>query len=184
MRIIKLDGITVNYGNEFLPSFREDRPTFNLIVYDNQGNELYAKQFSITYVILDKPMPESFTFEISIPHFDEGKIIKIYDLDGNEVLSIDLSTICDENNTCDNFENYFSCPKDCPSGSRDGVCDKVKDGKCDQDCAIPSLDQDCLQPTTTTTIPLEKPLKAIYSILLGMIVLVLIFLLLKTKVVK
>lgn len=40
-------------------------------------------------------------------------------------------------------ENYLTCPKDCPSGSRDGYCDKIADGRCDPDCG-PGEDQDCI----------------------------------------
>ncbi|MCK4491911.1 MAG: hypothetical protein KAU03_04755 [Candidatus Altiarchaeales archaeon] len=39
-------------------------------------------------------------------------------------------------------ENYLTCPKDCPSGSRDGYCDKVIDGRCDPDCRAEE-DPDC-----------------------------------------
>jgi len=39
-------------------------------------------------------------------------------------------------------ENYLTFPKDCPSGSRDGYCDKVPDGRCDPDC-LTEEDPDC-----------------------------------------
>lgn len=39
-------------------------------------------------------------------------------------------------------ENYKTCSQDCPSGSKDGYCDKVKDGICDPDCK-PEEDFDC-----------------------------------------
>ena len=44
---------------------------------------------------------------------------------------------------CEVGENYFNCPQDCPSGSLDGVCDKVPDGICDPDCHG-KYDPDCL----------------------------------------
>jgi len=31
-------------------------------------------------------------------------------------------------------ESTLTCPEDCPSGSPDGYCDKVKDSRCDPDC--------------------------------------------------
>ena len=46
------------------------------------------------------------------------------------------------NHICNARENYANCPKDCPSGGRDGYCDKKKDGRCDPDCK-PGLDPDC-----------------------------------------
>ncbi len=45
----------------------------------------------------------------------------------------------------DEGENYYTNPEDCPSGSEDGVCDLIEDGRCDPDCA-PEADSDCVQP--------------------------------------
>lgn len=39
-------------------------------------------------------------------------------------------------------ENYLTAPKDCPTGSKDGLCDLKKDGRCDPDCSI-GIDFDC-----------------------------------------
>lgn len=101
---------------------------------------------------------------------------------------------CISNGICeqDKGENYFTCPEDCPSGSRDGVCDLIKDGRCDSDCA-PGADADCLgstttsvSTTTTTTVILPKPSTPIYIyIIIAVIVIaVIIFLLSKIKVVR
>ena len=43
-------------------------------------------------------------------------------------------------------ENYTNCPQDCPSGGKDGYCDKAKDGRCDPDCAA-GEDADCAGPS-------------------------------------
>jgi putative hemolysin len=54
-------------------------------------------------------------------------------------------------------ENAQNCPQDCPSGTRDGACDALKDDRCDPDCTeqgTPEKDPDCSQaPTTTETAP-------------------------------
>lgn len=39
-------------------------------------------------------------------------------------------------------ENFGNCPQDCFSGSKDGYCDKVRDGICDPDCRLEE-DLDC-----------------------------------------
>ena len=39
-------------------------------------------------------------------------------------------------------ENHISCPGDCRSGYRDGLCDERKDGRCDPDC-LEVEDFDC-----------------------------------------
>ena len=53
-----------------------------------------------------------------------------------------LASLCG-NKACDSpQENYLTCPQDCPSGAKDGYCDKVKDARCDPDCAAGD-DIDC-----------------------------------------
>ena len=55
------------------------------------------------------------------------------------------SNRCNSNNLCEPpRENYKTCPQDCPSGSKDGYCDAVPDGKCDPDC-LHNEDIDCLK---------------------------------------
>lgn len=62
---------------------------------------------------------------------------------GKEELEEMEEKICVINRECEYpSENYFNCPQDCPSGSKDGVCDERTDGKCDPDCE-PGLDPDC-----------------------------------------
>ena len=39
-------------------------------------------------------------------------------------------------------ENYLTNPPDCPTGSKDGLCDLKRDGKCDPDC-LEGADSDC-----------------------------------------
>jgi hypothetical protein len=49
---------------------------------------------------------------------------------------------------CGAGENYANCPQDCASGSNDGVCDCVSDGKCDPDCTVEG-DSDCISANQT-----------------------------------
>jgi hypothetical protein len=102
-----------------------------------------------------------------------------------------IKVICNQNGICEpNLgENYFTCPEDCPSGSADGVCDLVKDGRCDPDCA-PGTDPDCLTITTigatTTTTPVGKPSSTIYIyiIIIAIVITVAVFFLLRIKTVR
>ena len=49
------------------------------------------------------------------------------------------------NGVCNANENHRSCPRDCPSGGRDGFCDEVGDDRCDPDCRG-EKDPDCASP--------------------------------------
>ncbi|MEM7827051.1 MAG: hypothetical protein QXQ40_02395 [Candidatus Aenigmatarchaeota archaeon] len=55
-----------------------------------------------------------------------------------------INILCNQNKKCELElgENYFNCPKDCPSGSADGICDLIKDKVCDPDCEA-YTDFDC-----------------------------------------
>ncbi len=62
-----------------------------------------------------------------------------YDQYGNTFYSnpVTIKIKCNLNGICEPSlgENYFNCA-DCPSGSKDGVCDLIDDGICDPDCEI------------------------------------------------
>lgn len=82
-----------------------------------------------------------FIDECTVCVFSNGTEIEVTKLMG---LSF-LETICGDN-ICGLPENHFNCPQDCPSGSSDLVCDKIKDGICDPDCILLNKtedDQDC-----------------------------------------
>lgn len=78
--------------------------------------------------------------------------------------TLSVKVLCKYTGVCDpsKGENYFSCPANCPSGSKDGVCDMIKDGRCDPDC-LPGTDPDCASSTTvpnsssTTTTSSNQP---------------------------
>jgi putative hemolysin len=73
-------------------------------------------------------------------------------------------TVCGDGH-CGFPEDYGNCPKDCPSGRFDSLCDGVRDGVCDPDCAAQnrtSADPDCAggsarQTTLPETIPSKPP---------------------------
>jgi hypothetical protein len=56
-----------------------------------------------------------------------------------------LGGMCGDKACDKSQENYLTCSSDCASGGEDGYCDKVKDGRCDPDCAS-GEDIDCQEP--------------------------------------
>jgi len=71
------------------------------------------------------------------------------------------------NGKCEEQESFRNCPIDCPSGSKDNYCDKVRDGICDPDC-LPSEDPDC--ETKTKIKPQQNTIR--YFLLGGVIVII------------
>jgi len=89
---------------------------------------------TISYII--KPLnPGLYIVSQTVGYVDDVKI---------KSNSLKINVICNQNKQCeaDKLENYQSCPDDCPSGSQDGICDLVRDGKCDPDC-YEEADIDC-----------------------------------------
>jgi len=143
------ESIDVNYGTIFLPPIVEEKPVYILKILDENYEKLFSKNFSVEIKVFDMPSPPNVSLVLMLPYFSTGKSINILK-DDHTLFSIDLELICNKNNICDNYENYFSCEIDCPSGSNDGTCDKLTDSKCDPDCAIPSDDPDCITKIVTT----------------------------------
>ena len=55
-------------------------------------------------------------------------------------------TLCNEDNICDGFENYYTCPLDCDVNAEDDTCITFDDNLCDPDCFY---DVDCTNQGTS-----------------------------------
>ncbi len=87
---------------------------------------------------------ESGGFSLLMPYFATAKLISLYDPSDKMVANADVSRfakICGDN-ICQENENALTCPQDCKSGTKDGICDRQIDGVCDPDCAK-GADPDC-----------------------------------------
>lgn len=106
-------------------------------------------------------------FSLRIPYFPDGKTINIYDPDGNSALEIDVSPLAQAcgDGTCGEEEGYLICPQDCPSGSADGFCDRVRDSITDPDCG-PGEDPDEGELQTNLFLIAALILIAIFTLLL------------------
>ncbi len=96
-----------------------------------------ASTSTITYKVKPKTfgslaMPPTDITTSSGDHFYSEGLIVFVEAESNG--------ICEP----DKGENYYRTPKDCPSGSADGVCDLIKDKICDPDCTS-GTDPDCIE---------------------------------------
>lgn len=95
----------------------------------------------------DPPRPvDSVPVTAAFEYDTSWKLLQVYNKQ-QLVLQEDIEDyFCNSDSFCGIRENYISCPQDCPSGSTDGWCDRVKDSICDQDC-LPNIDPDCKSST-------------------------------------
>ena len=128
---------------------------YNIIVSDGdilpseESQDYLAKLYSFT----DEVLVESYfdsgeggKFILKLPYYPTGKIIKIFDVDSQEILATNVQVfakVCGDGE-CQGHESYESCQEDCLSGGQDDFCDKVTDEICDPDCRnIKDFDSDC-----------------------------------------
>lgn len=69
----------------------------------------------------------------------------IHDM-SDEMLNVNLIQYnrCNLNNICDENENKLLCPEDCYNSDKDGVCQNIEDGVCNEDPDCVTEDPDCI----------------------------------------
>ncbi|PIN80371.1 hypothetical protein COV11_04140 [Candidatus Woesearchaeota archaeon CG10_big_fil_rev_8_21_14_0_10_30_7] len=127
---------------------KEKEDEYDAHIFDFLNNELFNFSFEIPRIIYDVPgvfwLNESFEI-LTIPYFNKGKVMKIYDSENNLKLEINLAhlAMCNQNYICEpNKENHKNCAIDCVIGGKDDLCEDVIDGVCDPDCSS-SQDLEC-----------------------------------------
>lgn len=120
-----------------------EQGSYTIRLLDNKGNILVERNFDVSF----ERYGTRITFEDIVPKTlvlpYSSDIKKIVLLHNNKIIFKKEEMIfCNNNSKCEQNENYLSCPSDCPSGSKDGYCDEIRDGKCDPDCASKD-DYDC-----------------------------------------
>lgn len=112
----------VSFDDQVLYSFEFDVPNEYLLIFPRGGGEGKQRMVSIDRVNLS----------LTIPYFTTGKKIEIFNLKGDFVLSVNVSSLatCNLNKICDAFESTETCPEDCAGGTGDDVCELTVDGNC------------------------------------------------------
>jgi hypothetical protein len=116
---------------------------YKIKTLDKNGNVLTEEKFDIQFILYSNPPKfiDSKTVIVKLPYSKETFKIML-EHKNNTILEKDV-VLCKIDGVCSGYENFISCPQDCPSGSRDNYCDKQFDKKCDPDCAK-DVDVDCL----------------------------------------
>ncbi len=111
--------------------------TYLLQVYSANNTLLYNQTFRPEFLAFDvEVQPTSVIVNLAVPYLEDAATFKITKMDATPVFAMDVSdTFCNKNGICDASENYLSCSSDCPSGSKDGYCDGLKDSMADMDCS-------------------------------------------------
>jgi hypothetical protein len=139
---VKLLNMSMASGPEIEIFYPEGNYTLQILSKNKEI--LYQKNFNVEFVILSNP--PTFTNETtimfsipSLPNIETLKLLK----NGKVIFEERIGNLlCNQNGKCEDGENFYSCPKDCPSGSKDNVCDALIDEKCDPDCKK-DVDLDC-----------------------------------------
>lgn len=126
-------GVVVRTGPKEVST---DQKNAVAILYSFNNEELVSTTFDLP--------EEGKNLSLEIPYYNLGKEVVILSTSGEEVLKVSVAAFAKtcEDGTCQGHESYYTCSQDCPSGSRDGFCDSVKDGICDKDCLPENLDPD------------------------------------------
>ena len=114
---------------------------FSLLVQDSESNVIQTIDFSPNFLLPESSVIVNIAHKsFSLPYTNNIKTIRML-YEGKELVSVDLQPLlCNRDLECSGFENYLSCPSDCPSGSKDNFCDKKEDNICDPDCFIGDID--------------------------------------------
>lgn len=139
--------VNLNYPTNPADLKKFDNENFNyeFVLIDKNLVEIEAMNLSIPFILLSDPPIEinqtpvyiNFKYNPNVKYLiinQKNKLVHTYELPQNK--------LCNHDTTCNNLETYYSCPSDCETYAKDGLCLNVKDGGCDPDC-FKSADPDC-----------------------------------------
>jgi len=116
---------------------------YKLLYFDSQNNKLVQINLPVEFYVFDAPEGDVESVPVSVrqPCDEKWKKLEILHNNKNIFIYQFKEKLCNRDKICNNNENFLTCPEDCPSGSKDGWCDRQPDSKCDPDCL--DGDPDC-----------------------------------------
>lgn len=125
-------------------------PDYVMEIKDKEDNIVEQLELPVIFYHPDIGIINQVSILVKLPYNPDWKSMQIYH-SGNLIFQKDIEDyFCNNNNICEKNENYVSCEKDCPSGIKDGWCDRKVDNICDPDC-LEGIDKDCLKEEKTPT---------------------------------
>ena len=125
------DKVNVRFGH---PPMGGESKGYRLVLLDGKERELYSTFFSVTATVEVFPTEEEpmwggylqkkeFDDVVLVPYFTEGKTMKLYNPDGKEIKTIDVSCYmhCNQDGKCNERENSDICPEDCRPGEKGAI---------------------------------------------------------------
>lgn len=163
--LIEISELPPSSFHEFVPG------PYRIALISKSGEILWEKNTEIEMIVFDEiGLKEPYVYESReffwrLPYMAEAEKIRfsygneiIFEVNLPEEFCKDRDALCPEfckdkgdldclkcgDGICslEINENYKNCEQDCPSGSKDNFCDKVKDKICDPDCTEKE-DVDC-----------------------------------------
>ncbi len=121
---------------------------------DSNKSAFFSQSFPVNFYEGEPLKPSNVTrMHLRLNYHPDVRYVRI--VHNNKTIGFQSIEVCNSNGKCDidKGEFYLNCAQDCPSGSKDGYCDKAEDKRCDPDCS-PQTDEDCplVEPSTAYTI--------------------------------
>ena len=141
----QIDDVHVSFAGIDQQVARPLSDSLELIIEDKT---YFATFIPVTFAQMDTiPLP-TMTVSKHLPYFGNKGTLRV--ARNNKTLAeFDLSTLCNNDGRCQEFENGVSCHADCDVRSVDNICQPYSDTACDPDCAK-GLDIDCERPLLPT----------------------------------
>src|SRR3989344_1458177 len=130
---------------------QEGHSPFHILIEDENNEVLIEKALDIYDFYFYSPEDSNdsgmelinyTSIEFKTQYSSDWNTLKVYK---NNTLLLEeniAELLCNNDQMCDNFENYYSCEADCPNSGQDNTCQSEENGICDPDCAE-GIDIDC-----------------------------------------